>query len=73
MCLRAQIANQDLKQNAQTQDADGVQTFFCVMCDTVRGYISTVCGNLAVRNFAMGNFAAGIFAVRKFRLKEISP
>ena len=27
MWLRVQIANQNLKQNAQTQDAVGVQTF----------------------------------------------
>ena len=38
MWLRDQIANQNQKQNAQTQDADGMQAFFCVIYDTVRGY-----------------------------------
>ena len=33
--LWAQTANQKLKQNAQTQDADGLQAFFCVIYDTV--------------------------------------
>ena len=32
MWLRAQTANQKLKQNAQTQDADGMQDFF--LCHT---------------------------------------
>ena len=39
MWLRAQIANKKLKQNTQTQGADGVQTSFWVIYDTVRGYI----------------------------------
>ena len=30
MWLRARIANQNLKQTAQTQDADGVKTFFAL-------------------------------------------
>ena len=42
MWLRAQISKQNLKQNPQTQDADGMQTFFCVIYDTVRGYISAL-------------------------------
>ena len=41
MWLRARIANQNLKQNVQTQDADGMQAFFCVTYDTARGNIST--------------------------------
>ena len=41
MRLRAQITNQKLKQNAQTQDADGMQAFFCVKNDAISGYIST--------------------------------
>ena len=39
MWLWAQTVNQKFQQNAQTQDADGMRTFFCVICDTVRGYI----------------------------------
>ena len=39
--LRAQTLNQKLK-NAQTQDADGGQAFFCVIYDTVRGHTSTL-------------------------------
>ena len=31
MWLWAQTANQNLKQNAQTQDADGMQAFFFVL------------------------------------------
>ena len=42
MWLRAQMVNQNLKQNSQTQDADGMQTFCCVIHDTLRGYISTL-------------------------------
>ena len=42
MWLRAQIVNQNLKQNAQTEDADGMQTFFCVIYDTALGNISTL-------------------------------
>ena len=40
--LRAQTASQKLKQNAQTQDADGMQDFFYVINDTVTGLISTI-------------------------------
>ena len=40
MWLRAQTANQILKQNAQTQDPDGKQAFFCVIYDTFKGNIS---------------------------------
>ena len=40
--LRAQTLNQKLKQNAQTQDDDGVQAFFYVIYDTFRGHISTL-------------------------------
>ena len=40
MWLRAQTAKQKLKQNAQIQDGDGVQAFFCVINDSVRGEIS---------------------------------
>ena len=39
MWMWAHTANTKLKQNAQTQDADGMQIFFCVIYDTVRGYI----------------------------------
>ena len=41
MWLQAQVANQNMKQNGQTQDADGMQAFFCIIYDAVRGYIST--------------------------------
>ena len=40
MWLRAQIENQNFKQKTQTQDAHDMQTFLCVIYDTVRGYIS---------------------------------
>ena len=35
MWLSAQTTNQKLKQNAQTQDADGMQAFVCAIYDTV--------------------------------------
>ena len=41
MWLRAQTANLEMKENAQTRDADGVQASFCVIYDTVRTFIST--------------------------------
>ena len=41
MWLRAQTANQKFKQNAQIQDADGMQVFFSVIYDSVRCYTST--------------------------------
>ena len=41
MWLRARIANQMLKQNVLTQDADGMQAF-CVKHGTVTGFISTL-------------------------------
>ena len=40
--LGAQTANRKLKQNVQTQDANGMQAILCVIYDTVRGYISTI-------------------------------
>ena len=40
--LLAQTANQKLNQNAQIKDIDGIQTVFCVIYDTVRGYIATL-------------------------------
>ena len=40
--LQAQTVNQKLNHNAQTQDADRMQAFFCVIYDTVRGCISTI-------------------------------
>ena len=39
--LRAQTLKQKSKRNAQTQDADGSQAFFCVLYDTFRGHIPT--------------------------------
>ena len=42
MWLWAQTLNQNLKGNAQAQDADGWQAFFCVMYDIFRGHISTL-------------------------------
>ena len=42
MWLRAPTGNQKLKQNAQTQDVDGVQAFFSVIYDAVKSYISTI-------------------------------
>ena len=36
MWLRDKTANQKLKQNVQTQDADPLQAFLCVIQDTVR-------------------------------------
>ena len=42
MWLWTKIANQILKQKAQTQDSDGMQTFSCVIYDTVRGYLPTL-------------------------------
>ena len=39
--MRAQTLNQKLKQNAQTQNVDGRVAFFCVIYDTIKGYIST--------------------------------
>ena len=43
MRLRVQTANQMLKHNVQTQDADAMQDFFfCIIYDTNRGYISTI-------------------------------
>ena len=41
MWLRAQTTNRKLKQNAQVQEVDGMQYFFFVKYDTVRGYNST--------------------------------
>ena len=37
--LWAETANQNLKQNAQTQDAYGMQAFFRVIYDTVTSHI----------------------------------
>ena len=40
---RAQIANQKLKQNVQTPDADGMQVFFFeFFSDTIREHISKI-------------------------------
>ena len=39
MWLWAETANKKLKQNAQIQDVDGMKACFCVIYDTVRGYI----------------------------------
>ena len=41
MWLRGQFVNHNLRQNAQIQDADSMQAFFCVINDTLRCYIST--------------------------------
>ena len=42
MWLRDRIANQNLKQNVQTQDVGDMRKVVCVLYDTVRGYISTL-------------------------------
>ena len=42
MLLRAQITNQNLKQNAETQDVYRHASLVCIIYDTVTGYISTI-------------------------------